>query len=83
MRKGDTLFLIDPRPFENEVARTEANVANMRAQLEVARTDLERNEKLLAERATSRREYDDAAARVRSLEAQTARESGVARNGAA
>jgi multidrug efflux system membrane fusion protein len=70
VRKGDVLFLIDPRPFENEVARAEANVANMRAQLEVARTDFERSEKLLADRATSKREYDDAAARVRSLEAQ-------------
>jgi membrane fusion protein, multidrug efflux system len=70
VRKGDTLFLIDPRPFENEVARAEANLANMRAQLEVARTEFERSEKLLAERATSKREYDDAAARVRSLEAQ-------------
>jgi len=70
VRKGDVLFLIDPRPFENDVARAEANVANMRAQFEVARTDFERSEKLLAERVTSRREYDDAAARVRSLEAQ-------------
>jgi multidrug efflux system membrane fusion protein len=70
VRKGEVLFLIDPRPFENEVARADANVANTRAQFEVARTDFERSEKLLAERVTSRREYDDAVARVRSLEAQ-------------
>lgn len=70
VKKGDLLFQIDPRPFENEVARTEANLANTRAQAELARTEFERSEKLLAERATSKREYDDAAARVRSLEAQ-------------
>lgn len=70
VRKGDVLFQIDPRPFENEVARTEANLANMRAQAELARIELARSEKLLAEQATSRREYDDASARVRSLEAQ-------------
>jgi multidrug efflux system membrane fusion protein len=70
VRKGDLLFLIDPRPFENEVARAEANVVNLRAQFEVARTNFERSEKLLAERITSRREYDDAAAGMRSLEAQ-------------
>ncbi len=70
VKKGDLLFQIDPRPFENEVARAEANVANTRAQAELARTELARSEKLLAENATSRREYDDAATRVRSLEAQ-------------
>src|SRR5262249_45848040 len=70
VKKGDVLFQIDPRPFENEVARAEANLANTRAQMELSRTELARSEKLLADNATSRREYDDAATRVRSLEAQ-------------
>jgi multidrug efflux system membrane fusion protein len=70
VRKGELLFVIDPRPFQAEVARAEAALANTRAQLDLARTELKRNEMLLAERATSRREYDDAAAKVRSLEAQ-------------
>lgn len=70
VNKGDPLFQLDPRPFENEVARAEANLAGTRAQLELARTELVRSGKLLADQATSRREYDDAAARVRSLDAQ-------------
>lgn len=70
VRKGELLFVIDPRPFQAEVARAEAALTNTRAQLDLARTELKRNEMLLAERATSRREYDDAAAKVRSLEAQ-------------
>src|SRR5262249_4177567 len=70
VKKGDVLFQIDPRPFENEVARAEANFANTRAQMELSRTELARSEKLLADNATSRREYDDATTRVRSLEAQ-------------
>ncbi len=70
VRKGDLLFVIDPRPFQAEVARAEATLSNTRAQLDLARTELARNELLLAERATSRREYDDAAAKVRQLEAQ-------------
>ena len=70
VRKGDVLFVIDPRPFAAEVARAEATLANTRAQLDLARTELARNEQLLAEQATSRREYDDAAAKVRQLEAQ-------------
>lgn len=70
VRKGELLFVIDPRPFQAEVARAEAALANTRSQLDLARTELKRNELLLAEQATSRREYDDAAAKVRSLDAQ-------------
>jgi multidrug efflux system membrane fusion protein len=70
VRKGDLLFVIDPRPFRAELARAEATLGNTRAQLDLARTQLARQEALLAERATSRREYDDAAARVRQLDAQ-------------
>ena len=70
VREGDLLFVIDPRPFQAELARAEATLANMRAQLDLARTELARNEQLLAEQATSKREYDDAAAKVRQLAAQ-------------
>jgi membrane fusion protein, multidrug efflux system len=70
VRKGDLLFVIDPRPFHAELARAEAMISNTRAQLDVARTELTRSEQLLAERATSRREYDNAVAKVRQLEAQ-------------
>jgi multidrug efflux system membrane fusion protein len=70
VRKGDLLFVIDPRPFAAEVARADATLATTRAQLDLARTEHARNEQLLAEHATSKREYDDAAAKVRQLEAQ-------------
>jgi multidrug efflux system membrane fusion protein len=70
VRKGDLLYVIDPRPFEAEVARAEATLANTRAQLDLSRTELTRFEQLLAEHATSKREYDDAAAKVRQLDAQ-------------
>ena len=70
VRKGDLLFVIDPRPFQAELDRAEATLANTRAQIELSRLELSRQEQLLAERATSRREYDDAAAKVRQLQAQ-------------
>jgi multidrug efflux system membrane fusion protein len=70
VKKGDLLFVIDPRPFQAELARAEATLANTRAQIDLARTELARNEQLLAEQATSKREYDDAAAKVRQLGAQ-------------
>ncbi len=70
VKKGDLLFQIDPRPFEAAAAQAAATLANTRAQLDLARSVLARNEALLAERATSKREYDDSAAALRSLEAQ-------------
>ena len=70
VRKGDVLFVIDPRPFQAEVARVEASLANTRAQLDLARSELARADALLKDQATSKREYDDAASKVRQLEAQ-------------
>jgi multidrug efflux system membrane fusion protein len=70
VKKGDLLFTIDPRPFEAQVAAAESQIASTRAQLELARTELARNEQMWADRATSKREFDDAATRVRTLEAQ-------------
>jgi membrane fusion protein, multidrug efflux system len=70
VRKGDVLFVIDPRPFQAEVARVEAALANTRAQIDLARSELARAEALLKDQATSKREYDDAASKVRQLEAQ-------------
>jgi multidrug efflux system membrane fusion protein len=70
VRRGDLLFVIDPRAFQAELDRAEATLANTRAQIELSRLELSRQEQLLAERATSRREYDDAAAKVRQLQAQ-------------
>ena len=70
VHKGDVLFVIDPRPFAAEVARVEATIANTRAQLDLARTEAARHQQLLADQATSRREYDDATTKVRQLEAQ-------------
>jgi membrane fusion protein, multidrug efflux system len=70
VKKGDVLFVIDPRPFQAEVARAEASLAQINAQLALAKLELARAEALIAEQATSRREYDDVASRVRQLDAQ-------------
>jgi multidrug efflux system membrane fusion protein len=70
VKKGDLLFTIDARPFEAQVAAAEGQVAATRSQLDLARVELARNQQMLAERATSKREFDDSAAKVRTLEAQ-------------
>jgi multidrug efflux system membrane fusion protein len=70
VKKGDLLFTLDPRQFEADVSRAEGNLASTQAQLDLAKIEVVRQEKLFADQATSKREYDDAAARVRTLEAQ-------------
>lgn len=55
---GAVLFQIDPRPFRAEVERLTAEVKRARAELELAITNQERAERLLAENAISREEHD-------------------------
>ena len=71
VKKGDVLFVIDPRPFQAQVERAEAELANSQAQRDLAATELRRVKPLLADHVASRREYDDAASSLRQLEAQT------------
>ena len=82
VKKGDLLFVIDPRPFQAELDRVEAELTRARARLELAKNDLDRAERLYRRRAISEEELDtrakglrEAQAAVRSAEAavQTAR----------
>jgi multidrug efflux system membrane fusion protein len=43
VKKGDLLFTIDPRPFQAEVARADAQKAAASAALELSKTELERS----------------------------------------
>jgi multidrug efflux system membrane fusion protein len=58
VRKGDLLFVIDPRPYQAELAKATAALARARTGAEYAATELQRAEGLLAERAISREEYE-------------------------
>lgn len=55
---GDLLVRIDPRPFQAEVARAEANVAAAESRLALARTELDRGKKLVQSRTVSQSDYD-------------------------
>lgn len=70
VKKGDSLYQIDPRPFQAAVMGEEAALATIRAQQELAKTELARAELMWEDRATSKREYDEKASRVRELQAQ-------------
>lgn len=56
--KGEVLFEIDPRPYEADVARAEANLAQADARSRRLNQDFERATGLLATRAIGREEYD-------------------------
>jgi RND family efflux transporter MFP subunit len=60
VRANDVLFQIDPRPFEAELARTEANVAQADAHLSRLESDYTRAQQLLPKNGISREDYDKA-----------------------
>ena len=58
VRKGDLLFVIDPRPYRAELAKAEAELTRAVARAELSQTDVARSEKLLAIKAVSQEEFD-------------------------
>ncbi len=78
VRKGDVLFVIDPRPYQAELDRVQAEVERARTAATLAETDLARVEKLVTTRAVSQEEYEQRkAAHVSALAAVKAAEAGV------
>ena len=61
VKKGDVLFVIDPRPYQAEADRAEAAARSARAKADLARLELARAERLLSDRAIAQREYDERA----------------------
>lgn len=76
VKRGDTLFVIDPKPFEAEVARAEAAVAAASARLALTGSELARAQRLLEERAIAQREFEERSNAQR--EAQAALQSAQA-----
>jgi membrane fusion protein (multidrug efflux system) len=60
IRAGQTLFRIDPAPFENALARAEAQLAETEARLEQAEREAARAARLAEQNAIGRKEADDA-----------------------
>ena len=65
LAKGDVLFKLDPKPFENKVA-------SLKARVQAAKTELERAERLFKANAGSKRDLDLAAASLDDQQAQLA-----------
>lgn len=58
VRKGEVLFQIDPRPYQAELARAEAELERARSAAALAASDVRRADKLVQAQAISREEYD-------------------------
>jgi multidrug efflux system membrane fusion protein len=69
VKKGDTLFVIDPRPYQAEVDRTAAQLAAAQAQRQYAQTDWERAQRLIGDNAIAKRDYDEKQNASRSADA--------------
>ena len=60
VKQGQSLFTIDPAPFEAAASRAQADVAAAEARLEQAKRNVKRFRPLYAEKAVSQKAYDDA-----------------------
>jgi RND family efflux transporter MFP subunit len=65
VQKGQVLFVIDPRPYEAEYQRAEADLAQARAQAALAKAEQTRAVNLLAAHAISKDEFDTRTANAR------------------
>jgi membrane fusion protein, multidrug efflux system len=60
VKKGQSLYTIDPAPFQAAANRAAADVAAAEARLEQAKRNAARLKPLYAEKAVSQKDYDDA-----------------------
>lgn len=72
VRRGQLLFTIDPRPFAAALAEARARVASAATALTLARSELARANRLIADQAVSAEEVDSLRAAVQSAEAALA-----------
>jgi membrane fusion protein (multidrug efflux system) len=75
VKRGQSLFQIDPAPFQVAFARAEADLATAEARQAQAARDAERMKSVIDIKAVSRKEYDDSvsAAQVAAAEVKGAR----------
>ena len=58
LKKGQLLFVIDPRPYKAQVDAAQASLAQAKAALDLAKIQFARDQEVIAERAISKQDYD-------------------------
>lgn len=69
VKKGDLLFVIDPRPFQRVLERGRAALQGAKVQVEFAQKDLERARPLMANSTISQQVFDQRNQAVKTAEA--------------
>jgi RND family efflux transporter MFP subunit len=80
VKKGDLLFTIDRRPFQIALDQMRANLAQARATLAFAETDLARGEALLHNKTITEQVYDQRMQAKRVAEAAVASQEAMVRS---
>src|SRR6516162_207451 len=70
LKKGQLLFVIDPRPYKAQLDSAQANLAQAKAALELAKIQFARDQELVGTRAISKQDYDTKKNTVDVSEAQ-------------
>jgi multidrug efflux system membrane fusion protein len=58
LRKGQILFVIDPRPYKAQLDSAQATLAQAKAALDLAKIQFARDEEVIGTRAISKQDYD-------------------------
>ena len=72
VKAGQTLFLIEPAEYSNAASVAQADVSNLRAQLDYAEKQLKRAEELVKKDYIAKSQYDNILSQRDSLKAQLA-----------
>jgi membrane fusion protein, multidrug efflux system len=58
LKRGQLLFVVDPRPYKAQVDAAQATLAQARAALDLAKIQFARDQEVIGERAISKQDYD-------------------------
>lgn len=70
VKKGDLLFVIDPRPYEAELKRAEADLAGAKNREELARLRLKRASEMVRDKFVAKENYDERLSEQRTAQSQ-------------
>src|SRR6202008_355114 len=74
VKKGDLLFVIDPRPFQAQLEQSQAQLVSDSAQLQLDQRNLERDEKIERQRFVSEQQIDTDKANVDNFKGAVSRD---------
>jgi membrane fusion protein, multidrug efflux system len=74
VKKGELLFVIDPRPFQADLEQAQAQLESDSAQLDLNQNNLQRDEKIGRQRFVSEQQIDTDKANVKNFQGAVARD---------